>query len=153
MAKRIIQGLEGLRSLLGQHLGVSSWVTITQERIDAFAAGTGDFQWIHCDPERCRTQSPYGTTVAHGFLTLSLCNCLVQEIFEIEGLNMILNYGVNRVRFPTPVRAGTRVRMSCDLIGLKETRGSVQATFKQSFEVEGETKPACVAETVVRLFF
>jgi acyl dehydratase len=153
MAKRVIQGLEGLRSLLGQHLGVSSWVVITQERIVAFAAGTGDFQWIHCDPQRCRTQSPYGTTVAHGFLTLSLCNCLVEEIFEIEGVNMILNYGVNRVRFPAPVRAGSRVRMGCDLIGLKETRGSVQATFKQTFEVEGETKPACVAETMVRIFF
>jgi acyl dehydratase len=153
MAKRVIQGLEGLRSLLGMPLGTSSWVTITQERIDAFAAGTGDFQWIHCDPQRCRTQSPYGTTVSHGFLTLSLCNCMMQEIFEIQGVNMILNYGVNRVRFPAPVRAGSRVRMSCDLIGLKETRGSVQATFKQIFEVEGETKPACVAETVVRIFF
>jgi len=153
MAKRLIPGLEGLRSLVGEHLGTSSWVTITQERIDAFAAGTGDFQWIHCDPQRCRTQSPYRTTVAHGFLTLSLVNCLVQEIFEIEGVNMILNYGVNRVRFPAPVRVGSRVRMSCELIALKETRGSVQATFKQSFEVEGETKPACVAEIVVRIFF
>lgn len=153
MAQRVIKGLEGLRSLVGEHLGTSSWVTITQERIDAFAAGTGDFQWIHCDPRRCRRQSPYGTTVAHGFLTLSLCNCLVQEIFEIEGVNMILNYGVNRVRFPAPVRVGSRVRMSCDLLALKETRGSVQATFKQSYEVEGETKPACVAEVVVRIFF
>jgi acyl dehydratase len=153
MAQRLIKGLDGLRSLLGQHLGFSSWVTITQERIDAFAAGTGDYQWIHCDPDRCRRQSPYGTTVAHGFLTLSLCNYLVQEIFEIEGAQMILNYGVNRVRFPAPVRAGSRVRMGCELIALKETRGSVQATFKQKFEVEGETKPACVAETVVRVFF
>ena len=153
MAKLLIKGLDGLRSLVGQHLGTSSWVTVTQERIDAFAAGTGDHQWIHCDPERCRTQSPYATTVAHGFLTLSLCNCLVQDIFEIEDVKMILNYGVNRVRFPAPVRAGARVRMSCDLMALKEARGSVQATFKQSFEVEGETKPACVAETVVRIFF
>ncbi|HET6879899.1 MAG TPA: MaoC family dehydratase [Pirellulales bacterium] len=153
MAQRVIKGLAGLRSLVGQHLGASSWVTITQERIDAFAAGTGDYQWIHCDPDRCRRESPYGTTVAHGFLTLSLCNYLVQDIFEIEGANMILNYGVNRVRFPAPVRVGSRVRMSCELAALKETRGSVQATFKQSFEVEGETKPACVAETVVRIFF
>jgi acyl dehydratase len=153
MAQRVIKGLDGLRSLVGQHLGTSAWVTINQERIDAFAAGTDDYQWIHCEPERCRTQSPYGTTVAHGFLTLSLCNFLVQDIFEIEGAQMILNYGVNRVRFPAPVRAGSRVRMSCDLMALKETRGSVQATFKQSFEVEDETKPACVAETVVRIFF
>lgn len=153
MAKRLIKGLEGLRALVGQHLGTSSWVTITQDRIDAFAAGTGDFQWIHCDPARCRTQSPYGTTVAHGFLTLSLCNCLVDEIFEIGGVRMILNYGVNRVRFPAPVRVGSRVRMASELVALKETRGSVQATFKQTFEVEGEGKPACVAEIVVRIFF
>ncbi|HVX14341.1 MAG TPA: MaoC family dehydratase [Pirellulales bacterium] len=153
MANLLIKGLEGLRSLVGQHLGTSSWVTITQERIDAFAAGTGDEQWIHCDPNRCRTQSPYGTTVAHGFLTLSLCNCLVQDIFEIEGVQMILNYGVNRVRFPAPVRSGARVRMHCELVALKESGASVQATFKQSFEVDGETKPACVAETVVRIFF
>ena len=153
MAKRLIKGLEGLKALVGQHLGTSSWVTITQERIDAFAAGTGDFQWIHCDPARCRTQSPYGTTVAHGFLTLSLSNCLVDEIFEIEGVRMILNYGVNRVRFPAPVRVGSRVRMDSELVALKETRGSVQATFKQTFEVEGEAKPACVAEIVVRIFF
>lgn len=153
MALRVIQGLEELKSLVGQGLGASSWVTITQDRIDAFAAGTGDYQWIHCEPDRCRKQSPYGTTVAHGFLTLSLCNYLVQDIFEIEGAQMILNYGVNRVRFPAPVRVGSRVRMSCELAALKETRGSVQATFKQSFEVEGETKPACVAETIVRIFF
>ena len=153
MAKRVIAGLDGLRAVVGEHLGTSGWVTINQQRIDAFAAGTGDDQWIHCDPERCRTQSPYGTTVAHGFLTLSLCNCLVQEIVEIEGVQMILNYGVNRVRFPAPVRVGSRVRMACELIALKETRGSIQAIFKQSFEVEGESKPACVAETVVRLFF
>lgn len=153
MAQRVIKGLAELQSLVGQHLGTSGWVTVTQERINAFAAGTDDYQWIHCDSDRCREQSPYGTTVAHGFLTLSLCNCLVQEIFVIEGAQMILNYGVNRVRFPAPVRAGARVRMSCDLLALKETRGSVQATFKQVFEVEGEVKPACVAETMVRIFF
>lgn len=153
MVQRVIKGLAGLQSLVGQQLGTSGWLTVTQERIDAFAAGTSDHQWIHCEPERCRTQSPYGTTVAHGFLTLSLCNCLVQEIFVIEGAQMILNYGVNRVRFPAPVRAGSRVRMSCELSALKETRGSVQATFKQVIEVEGETKPACVAETIVRIFF
>lgn len=153
MAQRIIKGLAGLRALVGQHLGTSDWVTVTQERIDAFAKGTGDDQWIHCDPDRCRDQSPYGATVAHGFLTLSLCNCLVQEIFVIEGAKMILNYGVNRVRFPAPIRAGSRVRMSCELLALKETRGSAQATFKQVFQVEGETKPACVAETIVRVFF
>ncbi|MEX0712334.1 MAG: MaoC family dehydratase, partial [Pirellulales bacterium] len=107
----------------------------------------------HCDPERARRESPYGTTVAHGFLTLSLSNALVQQIFTIEGVKMVLNYGLNRVRFPTAVRVGSRVRMTAELLDLKETRGSVQVTCKQTFEVEGESRPACVAEVVVRLFF
>lgn len=153
MVARVIKGLEELRSLVGQCLGTSDWVEITQGRVQSFAEGTGDFQWIHCDPERARLESPYGTTVAHGFLTLSLCNALIQQIFTIEGVKMILNYGLNRVRFPAPVKVGARVRMTTDLIELKETRGSVQATCKQTFEVEGSDKPACVAETVVRLFF
>lgn len=153
MTVRRIQGLEELRSLVGQCLGTSDWIQVTQERVDAFAAGTDDRQWIHCDPHRAAGESPYGTTVAHGFLTLSLCNALVGQIFAIEGVRMVLNYGLNRVRFPAPVRVGSRVRMSCTLIALKETRGCVQATFKQSFEVDDEPKPACVAETVVRIFF
>lgn len=153
MAVRVIKGLEELRSLVGQRLGTSGWIDITQERVQAFAQGTGDFQWIHCDPERARRESPYGTTVAHGFLTLSLCNALVQQIFSIEGVKMILNYGLNRVRFPAPVRVGSRVRMHADLVDVRETRGSVQTVWKNTFEVEGETKPACVAETVARLFF
>lgn len=153
MKQRVIRGLSGLQSLVGQHLGTSDWLTVTQERIDAFATGTGDHQWIHCDPDRCRKHSPYGAPVAHGFLTLSLSNCLVQQIFVIEGAQMVLNYGVNRVRFPAPIRAGARVRMSCALLALREARGSVQATFKQVFEVEDEAKPACVAETIARIFF
>ncbi|HJT34046.1 MAG TPA: MaoC family dehydratase, partial [Pirellulales bacterium] len=113
MTVRRIQGLEELRSLVGQCLGTSDWIQITQERVEAFAAGTDDRQWIHCDPRRAAKDSPYGTTVAHGFLTLSLCNVLVEQIFAIEGVRMVLNYGVNRVRFPAPVRVGSRVRMSC----------------------------------------
>ncbi|HEV7223326.1 MAG TPA: MaoC family dehydratase [Pirellulales bacterium] len=153
MAVRVIQGLEELRTLVGQPLGASEWIEITQQRVQAFADGTDDHQWIHCDPERAKKESPYGTTVAHGFLTLSLCNSLVRQIFRIEGIKMVLNYGLNRVRFPTAVKVGSRVRMSSELIDLKETRGSVQATFKQTFEIEGEARPACVAETVVRIFF
>lgn len=153
MSIRVIKGLEELRTLVGQRLGTSDWVEITQDRVQAFAEGTGDYQWIHCDPERARVESPYGTTVAHGFLTLSLSNTLVQQIFTIEGVTMILNYGLNRVRFPSPVRVGSRVRMTSELTELKETRGAVQATCKQTFEVEGEEKPACIAETLVRLFF
>jgi acyl dehydratase len=153
MTTRIIQGLEELRTLVGQPLGTSDWFEITQQRVDAFADGTGDHQWIHCDPERARRESPYGTTVAHGFLTLSLCNTLSQQAFTIEGVKMMLNYGLNRVRFPNPVKVGSRVRMTSELLELKETRGAVQAICKQTFEVDGDGKPACVAETIVRLFF
>jgi acyl dehydratase len=153
MTVRVIQGLEELRSLIGQRLGVSDWVEITQKRVQAFADGTDDHQWIHCDPERAKRESPYGTTVAHGFLTLSLCPVLTQQILHIEGVRMVLNYGLNRVRFPNPVKVGSRVRMICDLLELKESPNTVQATCKQTFEVEGEARPACVAETLVRLFF
>jgi acyl dehydratase len=153
MAVRVIHGIEELRTLVGEKLGTSDWTEITQERVQAFADGTDDHQWIHCDPQRAARESPYGTTVAHGFLTLSLTNSLVRQIFRIEGVKMVLNYGLNRVRFPTAVKVGSRVRMSSELIDLKETRGSVQATFKQTFMVEGEARPACVAETVVRIFF
>jgi acyl dehydratase len=152
MAGRVIKGLDELRTLVGKQLGTSNWVEITQERVQAFAEGTDDHQWIHCDPERAKRESPYGTTVAHGFLTLSLCNALIQQMFTIEGVKMILNYGLNRVRFPAPVKVGARVRMTSELLDLKDHQGCVQATCKQTFEVEGENKPACVAETVVRLF-
>jgi acyl dehydratase len=154
MSDQVIQGLEGLKALVGQRLGTSDWFEITQERVNAFAEGTNDHQWIHCDPERAKRESPYGTTVAHGFLTLSLCPSLTQNILRIEGVKMVLNYGLNRVRFPNPVKVGSRVRMVSDLMEVKEGgAGAVQVTCKQTFEVEGETKPACVAETVVRLFF
>jgi acyl dehydratase len=153
MAIRVIQGIEELRTLVGQRLGVSEWFVMTQERVQAFADGTDDHQWIHCDPERARVESPYGTTVAHGFLTLALCNSLSQQIFTITGIKMVLNYGLNRVRFPNPVPVGSRLRMISDLMELKETRVGAQVICKQTFEVEGQSKPACVAETIVRVFF
>ena len=153
MAIRVIQGIEELRTLVGQRLGTSDWFEITQQRVQAFADGTDDQQWIHCDPERARRESPYGTTVAHGFLTLALCNALSQQIFTITGIKMVLNYGLNRVRFPNPVPVGSRLRMSSDLMELKETRVGAQVVCKQTFEVEGQSKPACVAETIVRVFF
>lgn len=153
MEPRVIQGLDELRTLVGQRLGTSDWLEITQARVNAFADGTDDHQWIHCEPERARRESPYGGTVAHGFLTLSLCNALSQQMFRIEQVRMVLNYGLNRVRFPGPVKVGSRIRMSSDLLELKETRSGIQMVCKQTFEVEGEARPACVAETVVRLFF
>jgi len=153
MPPRVIEGLEELKTLVGKRLGTSDWIEVTQERVNHFADGTGDYQWIHCDPQRARRESPYGTTVAHGFFTLSLCPVLAQQIYTINGLKLVLNYGLNRVRFPGPVRVGSRVRMTCDLIELKVTPHGVQGTIKNVFEVEGEDKPACVAESVVRMFF
>jgi len=153
MAVRVIKGLSELQALVGQKVGTSDWVDVTQERVQAFAEGTGDHQWIHCDPERARRESPFGTTIAHGFFTLSLGPALSEQIYRIEEVKLVLNYGLNRVRFPNPVKIGSRVRMTTDLIGLKETSSGYQVTFKQVFQVEGEDKPACVVEMVARMFF
>lgn len=153
MPVRTISGIEELKSLVGKPLGASDWIDVTQERIDAFAKGTDDYQWIHCDAERAKQESPYGSTVAHGFLTLSLCTALMQNMFTIEGVKMILNYGLDRVRFPFPVRVGSRVRMVSELMELSENRSGWLAKCKHVFEVEGSSRPACVAEMLVRLFF
>jgi len=153
MPPRVIEGLEELQSLVGQALGRSDWFEVTQERVNQFADGTGDHQWIHCDPERAKTESPYGTTVAHGFFTLSLCPVLSQQIYIVNGIKLVLNYGLNRVRFPSPVKVGSRVRMSSELLDVKVTPHGVQTTTKNVFEVEGEDKPVCVAEAVARMFF
>lgn len=154
MAQRVIRGLEELKGLVGQVIGASGWVEITQEQVQQFADATGDHQWIHCDPERARRESPYGETVAHGFLTLSLGPALAQQIFTVEGVRMGVNYGLNRVRFPNAVRVGSRVRMTSQLVDLKEdSQGGVTVTYKQTFEVEGEDKPCCVADMMARLYF
>lgn len=153
MALRVIQGIEELTSLVGRPLGTSDWLEITQECVNAFAAATGDHQWIHCDPARAAVEGPYGTTVAHGFLTLSLCIALTETSFRVEGVTMIINYGLNRVRFPAPVRVGSRVRMHSELLELREAAEGYQGVFKHTIEAEGESRPACVMEAVLRLFF
>jgi acyl dehydratase len=153
MSVRVIDGLEGLKSLVGQTLGTSPWLEITQDRVNAFAEATGDTQWIHCDPDRSRRDSPYGTTIAHGFLTLSLIPLLTQQVVTIEGARMGVNYGLNRVRFPNAVKVGSRIRMKIQLTNLREIQGVIQLTYINSFEVEGDDKPCCVAETVARVYF
>jgi len=153
MPVNVISGLDELKGYVGKRLGSSDWYDVTQERVNAFADATGDHQWIHCDPVRAATDSPYGTTIAHGFFTLSLCIQLTETSFRVEGLSMIVNYGLNRVRFPMPVKVGSRLRMNSDLLELKGAAQGYQAVFKHSFEVEGVPRPACVAESVLRLFF
>lgn len=153
MTARVIKGLEELKTLVGQPLGTSDWVTVTQKQVNAFADATGDHQWIHVDPQRAAQESPYGTTIAHGFLTLSLCPTLAQQAFTVDGIKMGVNYGVNRVRFPNAVKVGSRIRLVTELIALKEVQEWIQLTYKQTFEIEGEEKPACVAETLARLYF
>jgi|SRR5882672_1495035 len=149
MAKIVIPGIAGLKDWVGKEVAVSDWVEVSQERIDAFAAATGDDQWIHVDPERARRDSPYGTTVAHGFLTLSLLPYLIREI-EIRDVRMGINYGLNRVRFTGAVPAGSRVRARFRLDAAEPIEGGVQSLWTVTVECEGHPKPALVAEWITR---
>ncbi len=138
--------------MVGSHLGHSEWIEISQERVQRFADATDDQQWIHVDPDRA-AQGPFGTTIAHGYLTLSLVVPLVSQIYRLDGVRMGINYGVNRVRFPSPVPVGSRVRAGATLAGVSPVDGGVQVTLDATIETEGGTKPACVAQTVSRYLF
>ena len=140
--------VEGLRERVGQELGVSSWHEVTQDRINAFAAATDDYERIHIDPERAK-ETPFGVTIAHGLYTLSLGPKFLYEIFTIENVPLALNYGFDRVRFVTPLPVGSRVRMRATLTSVDDGDGSVTARVAQVFEREGHEKPVCVAESVV----
>jgi acyl dehydratase len=144
--------LDELRGLVGQEIGLSDWLTFTQERIDLFAVATGDHQWIHQDVERARRESPYQTTIAHGFLTLSLLTELVGSAIRIDGTRMALNYGLNRVRFPAPVPANAQIRARINLQLLEDIPGGVQTVLAVVVEVQGAEKPCCVAEWVTRRY-
>jgi acyl dehydratase len=153
MPPRIIHGTEELRTLVGQELGVSDWLTVTQELIDRFAELTGDRQWIHIDRERACRESPYGATVAHGFLTLALLSRLQRQAVEVLGdFGRAINYGLNRVRFPAPLPAGSRIRSRCTLQGVAEVPEGIQLTWGIIVEREGEAKPVLAAEWLVRLY-
>ena len=140
-----------LAGSVGSHLGYSGWLEITQERIDAFAEATGDRQWIHIDPDRAR-EGPFGTTIAHGYLTLSLASRFVAEIFTVDGADMGVNYGTNKVRFVSPVAVGARLRAGGTLTSVEEVPGGYQAALDLIFEIEGAEKPACVAQVLYRLY-
>jgi acyl dehydratase len=135
----------------GTHLGVSEWVTIDQAMIDTFAEATGDHQWIHVDPERAAA-GPFGRTIAHGFLTLSLLPRLVQQVYRVEGAAMAVNYGLDKVRFVAPVPVDSRVRVSSSVLGVEEAGGGLRVRLESTVELEGSERPACVAHTIAQLY-
>ena len=147
-----VTGLDALRALVGTELGRSRWFEIGQDRIATFADATDDHQWIHIDPERAARESPFGGTVAHGFLTLSLLPSMLSDVLAMVDAKLVVNYGLNKVRFPAPVPAGSRVRAAIVLAALEDERGSSQLTLDVTVEREGGTKPVCVAEFLVRRY-
>ena len=148
---RIFKTPADLKSALGEHLGYSDWLEMTQDRIDKFADATGDQQWIHVDPERAK-QGPFGACIAHGYLTLALVNLFLPQIVEVQGISMGVNYGSDRLRFPAPVPVGSRIRGGAELTQVEEVKGGVQATIRVTVEVEGQDRPACVVETISRYY-
>ena len=152
MPPRIINGSSELKGLVGQHVGSSEWLVVDQGLIDSFAQVTKDRQWIHIDAERAKLESPYGTTIAHGFLTLSLMSHLQSHVVQVKGeFTRAINYGFNKVRFPAPVRAGSG-RLHTKLKSLEEIEGGVQATWEMTVEVDGGDKPAVAAEWLARFY-
>ncbi len=148
---RMIEGIAGLKELVGEHLGYSPYVDITQEQVNTFADATGDHQWIHVDVEKAKA-GPFGGPIAHGYLTLSLGPMLSPQIFGVSGISMGVNYGTEKVRFPSPVPVGSKLRLGAKLLNVDEIAGGAQVTMEFTFEVEGATKPSCVANVIFRYY-
>jgi acyl dehydratase len=148
----VVETLPSLKEFVGREIAVTDWLMTTQDRIDRFAEATDDRQWIHVDRERAQRESPYGTTIAHGFLTLSLLSHFITQAIQFKSVRMGINYGLNRVRFPSPVRAGSRIRARIGLLRLKQLPDALEATFSVAVEIENSDKPCCVAEWVVRYY-
>jgi acyl dehydratase len=140
-----------LSSHIGETLGTSSWWTITQQQVNAFADATGDHQWIHVDPERAK-DGPFGTTIAHGFMELGMAVGMLFEVVEVTGAGMILNYGVNRVRFPSPLPVGSKIRATVEIAAVEEVPDGVQVTYRVTVVAEGAAKPCCVADILFRYY-
>ena len=149
MAITTLHGPHDIYQSLGKHLGYSEWMEITQDRVDLFADATGDHQWIHVDPERA-SSGPFGAPIAHGYLTLSISNLFLPQIVEVQGFSAGVNYGTDKVRFPSPVKVGSRVRGGAELTAVTEVKGGLQTTIVITIEIEGSTKPACVIESISR---
>jgi acyl dehydratase len=152
MAPRSINGVDELKSLVGEQLGYSPYVTVTQEQVNLFADATGDHQWIHVDVERANA-GPFGGPIAHGYLTLSLGPALYPQVVQIGGFSMGVNYGANKIRFPSPVMVGSNLRLGVKLLAVDDIAGGVQVTLEFTFECEGSAKPSCVAEIIFRQYF
>ena len=149
---RVFTGADELRAAAGEQLGVSGWMTIEQQRVNAFADATEDHQWIHIDPQRAAA-GPFGTTIAHGFLTLSLLPHLIDQTYRVEGTTMLINYGLNKVRFPAPVPVGSSVRAEVALAEVTEVSGGLQLVVRATLQIDGNAKPGCVADWVTRVYF
>ncbi|MFG2787588.1 MaoC family dehydratase [Streptomyces sp. NPDC048419] len=148
---RIFRSVDELKAAVGEQLGYTDWLEIDQKRIDLFAEATGDHQWIHVDPEKAAA-GPFGTTIAHGYLTLSLLPLFGPQLMGVEGVRMGVNYGTNKVRFPAPVPVGSRLRATARISGVEDVQGGVQVAVAYSVEREGGEKPVCVAESVARFY-
>jgi acyl dehydratase len=149
---RDIASLEEMRALVGTEVAVSEWVAITQERVNQFAVATNDHQWIHVDEERSRRESPFGATIAHGFLTLSLVPAMLESALRMVDMKMGLNYGLNKVRFPAPVPVGSRLRARMSIESIEDIEGGAQVAWGVVIEREGSAKPVCVAEFLMRRY-
>ena len=152
MTARVIDGADALKQLVGEHLGYSDYVEVTQDQVNLFAEATGDHQWIHVDVEKAKA-GPFGGPIAHGYLTLSLGPVLYPNVVRINGFSMGVNYGANKVRFPSPVMVGSKLRLGVKLLGVDDIAGGIQSTMEFTFETEGSTKPSCVAEIIFRSYF
>jgi acyl dehydratase len=145
----VLKGIDGVMAAVGNDLGCSDWIEIDQDRVDLFADATGDHQWIHVDPVRAEA-GPFGGPIAHGYLTLALSNLFLPQIVDVQGFSSGVNYGTGKVRFPAPVRVGSRLRGRAELVEAAEIAGGVQTVMQVTIEIEGETKPACVIEAISR---
>jgi acyl dehydratase len=151
MTSGAVTDMAGLRESVGRHLGFTDWQEMTQERVDKFADATDDHQFIHVDPERAKA-TPFGGTIAHGYLTLSLVAPVIQELLRVSDSKMGVNYGLDRVRFPAPLPVGAQFRGSCEILEVSEISGGLQVKVRTTIEIQGSEKPALVAECLVRLY-
>jgi acyl dehydratase len=149
---RTVHGLEEMQTLVGQELGTSEWHQVTQDEVNLFAKATHDHQWIHVDPERCKRESPFGGPIAHGYYTIALAPALLAQVLSVQGVRMGVNYGLNKMRLPSPVPVGSRVRLRATLAGYEAIAGGASVTIGLGFEVENQAKPACVAEVIYRYY-